>query len=205
VIKQDSIKNGGFKVIVSGQSKGCGSSRETGALQRAEGGRRARRRAQHREDLRAELPEHRPLTTTDFSLLERSWLARIPVDEFTEGPRSDQRGHRPRTAASSPTTRSALAGELVPPPITTAPRPMTLVEKILAKHAIVDAKTGQLGVPAVQPGDALFVRTDVRFSHEYVTPMAEALFVDGRSARTRRSPTRRASSRSAITSPSSAT
>jgi 3-isopropylmalate/(R)-2-methylmalate dehydratase large subunit len=41
----------------------------------------------------------------------------------------------------------------------------------------VDAKTGQLGVPAVQPGDALFVRTDVRFSHEYVTPMAEALFV----------------------------
>jgi 3-isopropylmalate/(R)-2-methylmalate dehydratase large subunit len=31
-------------------------------------------------------------------------------------------------------------------------------------------------VPAVQPGDALFVRTDVRFSHEYVTPMAEALF-----------------------------
>jgi 3-isopropylmalate/(R)-2-methylmalate dehydratase large subunit len=54
---------------------------------------------------------------------------------------------------------------------------MTMVEKILAKNAIVDAKTGQLGVPAVQPGDALFVRTDVRFSHEYVTPMAEALFV----------------------------
>ena len=28
----------------------------------------------------------------------------------------------------------------------------------------------------MQPGDALFVRADVRFSHEYVTPMAESLF-----------------------------
>jgi 3-isopropylmalate/(R)-2-methylmalate dehydratase large subunit len=28
-IKQDAIKNGGFSVIVSGVSKGCGSSRET--------------------------------------------------------------------------------------------------------------------------------------------------------------------------------
>jgi 3-isopropylmalate/(R)-2-methylmalate dehydratase large subunit len=56
---------------------------------------------------------------------------------------------------------------------------MTLCEKIIAAHAIVDAKTGKLGVPAVKPGDALFVRTDVRFSHEYVTPMAESLFVAG--------------------------
>ena len=53
---------------------------------------------------------------------------------------------------------------------------MTMVEKIIAAHAIADAKTGALGIPAVQPGDALFVRTDVRFSHEYVTPMADALF-----------------------------
>src|SRR6185312_8720060 len=30
---------------------------------------------------------------------------------------------------------------------------------------------------AVKPGDAFFARTDVRFSHEYVTPMAESLFV----------------------------
>ena len=69
-----------------------------------------------------------------------------------------------------------LRGEVSPPPLTTAPRPMTLCEKILAAHAIVDAKAGKIGVPAVKPGDALFARTDVRFSHEYVTPMAESLF-----------------------------
>jgi 3-isopropylmalate/(R)-2-methylmalate dehydratase large subunit len=28
----------------------------------------------------------------------------------------------------------------------------------------------------VKPGDALFAVADVRFSHEYVTPMAESLF-----------------------------
>src|SRR5205814_411367 len=38
---------------------------------------------------------------------------------------------------------------------------------------------GKIGTPAVKPGDAFFARADVRFSHEYVTPMAEALFVAG--------------------------
>ena len=40
-------------------------------------------------------------------------------------------------------------------------------------------RAGTLGVPAVKPGDAFFARTDVRFSHEYVTPMAESLFRAG--------------------------
>ena len=31
----------------------------------------------------------------------------------------------------------------------------------------------------MKPGDAFFARADVRFSHEYVTPMAEALFRQG--------------------------
>ena len=35
---------------------------------------------------------------------------------------------------------------------------------------------GEVGVEAVKPGDALFAVADVRFSHEYVTPMAESLF-----------------------------
>jgi len=50
---------------------------------------------------------------------------------------------------------------------------MTIVEKIIARHAFVTA--GKIGVAAVKPGDALFAVADVRFSHEYVTPMAESL------------------------------
>src|SRR5213592_3288859 len=50
---------------------------------------------------------------------------------------------------------------------------MNIVEKIIARHAFV--KAGVIGVEAVKPGDALFAVADVRFSHEYVTPMAESL------------------------------
>lgn len=53
---------------------------------------------------------------------------------------------------------------------------MTLAEKILASHAITDATTGRTGVPAVKPGDAVFVRADIRFTHDYVTSMAESFF-----------------------------
>ena len=37
---------------------------------------------------------------------------------------------------------------------------MTMVEKIIARHAVVDAERGTLGVDAVKPGDALFVVTE---------------------------------------------
>jgi 3-isopropylmalate/(R)-2-methylmalate dehydratase large subunit len=72
-----------------------------------------------------------------------------------------------------------MAGEIAPPVLETPRRPMNLCEKIIAARAIADARAGTLGVLAVKPGDALFVRTDVRFSHEYVTPMADSLFRAG--------------------------
>src|SRR2546428_3216019 len=68
-------------------------------------------------------------------------------------------------------------GKVRLPPPQTPPRPMTLGEKILARHWVVDPSTGKVGVPAVRPGDEGFVGTDIRFSHEYVTPMA-AIFCE---------------------------
>jgi 3-isopropylmalate/(R)-2-methylmalate dehydratase large subunit len=55
-------------------------------------------------------------------------------------------------------------------------RPMTVAEKIFARSWVVDAANGEYGVPWVRPGDSGFVRTDYRFSHEYVTPMAAIFF-----------------------------
>ena len=51
-----------------------------------------------------------------------------------------------------------------------------LGEKILARRWVVDPAKGKIGVPAVKPGDEGFVLTDIRFSHEYVTPMAAIFF-----------------------------
>jgi 3-isopropylmalate/(R)-2-methylmalate dehydratase large subunit len=55
-------------------------------------------------------------------------------------------------------------------------RPMTIAEKIFARHWVTDLSRGEIGVPWVQPGDAGFMQTDIRFSHEYVTPMAAIFF-----------------------------
>lgn len=55
-------------------------------------------------------------------------------------------------------------------------RPMTIAEKIFARHWVTDLSRGEVGVPWVQPGDSGFVQTDIRFSHEYVTPMSAIFF-----------------------------
>jgi 3-isopropylmalate/(R)-2-methylmalate dehydratase large subunit len=119
------------------------------------------------------------LTSTDFGLVPRILSGEaIPVEEFTRGldPISASIVEHGGLFAYN---KARLAGKVAPPAITTPARPMTLCEKILAAHVIVDAKAGQTGVPAVKPGDAFFARADVRFSHEYVTPMAESLFRQG--------------------------
>jgi 3-isopropylmalate/(R)-2-methylmalate dehydratase large subunit len=58
----------------------------------------------------------------------------------------------------------------------TGPRAMTIAEKIFARRWVTELAKGEVGVPWVQPGDSGFVQTDIRFSHEYVTPMSAIFF-----------------------------
>jgi 3-isopropylmalate/(R)-2-methylmalate dehydratase large subunit len=178
-IQKDSIKNGGFGVIVSGRSKGCGSSRETAPYSELAAGVKLVIARSIEKIYGQNAQNIGLLTSTDFSLIPRLERGEaIPIGEFTRGldPISAQIVEHGGLFAYN---RARLAGEVAPPLLDTAARPMTLCEKIIAAHAIADATTGRLGVPAVKPGDALFVRTDVRFSHEYVTPMADSLFRAG--------------------------
>ena len=179
VVQRDEIKNGGFGVIVSGRSKGCGSSRETAPYSEREAGVQIVV-ARSIEKIYGQNSQNIGLlTTTDFGILDR--IARgeeIPISEFTRGLDPISRDVV-EFGGLFAYNKARMAGEVTAPTITTAPRAMTLCEKIIAAHAVVDAKADKIGVPAVAPGDALFVRTDVRFSHEYVTPMAESLFRAG--------------------------
>ncbi len=179
VVKKDAILNGGFGVIVSGRSKGCGSSRETAPYSELEAGVQLVIAKNIEKIYGQNCQNIGLLTSTDFALIDRIRRGeRLPVAEF-------QKGLDPISAGIVASgglfafNKARLRGELAPPQLSTAARPMTLCEKIIARHAIADAKTGRLGVPAVAPGDALFARADVRFSHEYVTPMAESLFKMG--------------------------
>src|SRR4026208_2618751 len=208
-VKKDEVKNGGFAVVVSGLSKGCGSSRETAPYAEKAAGVQLVI-AKSIEKIYGQNSQNIGLlTSTDFGLIERIRAGEeIELAEFTKGLDPISRDIVEHGGLFN-SNKERLAGELPPPSVATQSltgqlvdvgqvsraeadsqmfqnvieqavgtsptrRPMTIVEKIIARHAFV--KAGQIGVDSVKPGDALFAVADVRFSHEYVTPMAESLF-----------------------------
>jgi len=173
-VQKDEIKKGGFSVVVSGLSKGCGSSRETAPYAEKAAGIQLVI-ARSIEKIYGQNSQNIGLlTTTDFGLIERIRLGEaIPLTEFTKNLDPISQDIVTYGGLFS-YNKARLAGRVSPPPIETPKRPMTIVEKIIASHAFVTA--GKIGVDAVKPGDSLFAVADVRFSHEYVTPMAESLF-----------------------------
>jgi 3-isopropylmalate/(R)-2-methylmalate dehydratase large subunit len=183
-VKKDEVKNGGFAVVVSGLSKGCGSSRETAPYAEKWAGIQLVI-AKSIEKIYGQNSQNIGLlTSTDFGLIGRIRRGEeIPLDEFTKGldPISKD---IVEFGGLFNYNKARLAGEVAPPATQSVPpavaggsRPMNIVEKIIARHAFV--KAGTIGVESVKPGDALFAVADVRFSHEYVTPMAASLFTQG--------------------------
>ncbi len=175
-IRPGDLAGGGFDVVVSGLSKGCGSSRETAPYSELWAGVKLVIARSIEKIYGQNAQNIGLLTSTDLGLVDRIRAGEaIPLAEFTEGldPISAEIVRR---GGLFPYNRARLAGEVEVPPVQTGARPMTLAEKILARKAVVDARRGALGVPAVRPGDAFFVRTDIRFSHDYTTAMGEALF-----------------------------
>jgi 3-isopropylmalate/(R)-2-methylmalate dehydratase large subunit len=114
------------------------------------------------------------LTSTDFSLIDRIRLGQeISLAQFT---RDEDEITRQiiEYGGLFQFNVARLQGKVNLPKIDTPARPMTITEKIFARHMV---EGDEVGVPAVKPGDSGFARTDLRFSHEYVTPMA-AIFFD---------------------------
>jgi 3-isopropylmalate/(R)-2-methylmalate dehydratase large subunit len=205
-VKKDEVKSGGFAVVVSGLSKGCGSSRETAPYAEKWAGIQLVI-AKSIEKIYGQNSQNIGLlTSTDLGLIERIRRGEeIALAEFTKGLDPISQSIVEHGGLFN-YNKARLAGEVSPPPIQaiadaetstsvgsppvskgsvaegalpdgrasdTSRRPMNIVEKIIARHAFV--KAGQIGVEAVKPGDSLFAVADVRFSHEYVTPMAESL------------------------------
>jgi 3-isopropylmalate/(R)-2-methylmalate dehydratase large subunit len=186
-VKKDEVKNGGFAVVVSGLSKGCGSSRETAPYAEKWAGIQLVI-AKSIEKIYGQNSQNIGLlTSTDLGLIGRIRRGEeIPLDEFTKGLDPISKDIVEYGGLFN-YNKARLAGQVAPPALsvpaasadgsTKRPRPMNIVEKIIARHAFV--KAGHIGVESVKPGDALFAVADVRFSHEYVTPMAASLFTQG--------------------------
>jgi len=175
-ITRGSVKRGGFVASVSGKRRGKGSSREQSPYAEMCAGIKLVIAENIERIYRENCQNLGVLTTTDFSMIDKVRRGEaIPLSAFTAGAGEITRGIIEYGGLFNFNV-ARLQGKVVLTPPGTAPRPMTLGEKIIARHWVVDPAKGKVGVPAVKPGDEGFVVTDIRFSHEYVTPMAAIFF-----------------------------
>jgi 3-isopropylmalate/(R)-2-methylmalate dehydratase large subunit len=157
------LLDGGFQVIVSGQRKGTGSSRETAPQCEKWSGVElviASSFAPIHERNNVNLGQ----LMGDHAQLERLQAGEeLPLEDFT--------------GKYDPMTRAILeagglfafsakvkAGEITVPLPETGPRPMTMAEKLYASHQV-----GAEGRAYVQPGDSCLVHVDGGYSHEFTT------------------------------------
>src|SRR5207302_5347128 len=168
-IQRGDVKRGGFVAAVSGKRRGKGSSREQSPYAELCAGIQFVIAENIERIYKQNCQNLGVLTSTDFSLIDKvRGGEEIPLSVFTKGEDEITR-EVIEYGGLFPFNVARMQGKVTLPPLDTKPRPMTLAEKILARHMIHDSS---VGVPAVKPGDTGFARADLRFSHEYVTPMA---------------------------------
>jgi len=178
-IGRSDVKKGGFVCAVSGKRRGKGSSREQSPYAEMCAGIRVVIAENIERIYKQNCQNLGVLTSTDFKLIDRIRAGQaIPLSEFTAGEDEITR-QVIEYGGLFPFNVARMQKKVFLPPIKTEERPMTLAEKIFAKH-MIEANVGA-GVPAhaaryVKPGDTGFARADLRFSHEYVTPMAAIFF-----------------------------
>ena len=177
-ITRGAVKRGGFVAAVSGKRRGKGSSREQSPYAEMMAGIRLVIAESIERIYRENCQNLGIFTGTDFSLLERIGRGEaIPLSVFTAGEGGITRGIIEYGGLFNYNV-ARLQGKVQVPVVTTSQRPLTLAEKIIARHWVTDLASGRVGVPYVKPGDEGFIRTDIRFSHEYVTPMSAIFWRD---------------------------
>jgi len=168
------VKKGGFVCAVSGKRRGKGSSREQSPYAEMCAGIKVVIAGNIERIYKQNCQNLGILTSTNFSLIDKIRAGEaIPLSEFTTGEDEITR-QVIEYGGLFPFNVARLQKKVFLPAIKTAKRPMSLAEKIFARHMIGD--NGEVGVPFVKPGDTGFARADLRFSHEYVTPMAAIFF-----------------------------
>lgn len=186
-IGRGEVKRGGFVCAVSGKRRGKGSSREQSPYAEMCAGIQVVIAENIERIYKQNCQNLGVLTSTDFSLIDRIRGGQeIPLSEFTAGEDEITRqvieygGLFPFNVARMqkkvflPPIKSFVKPEISGKVRRDTVPPMTLAEKIFARHMINDK--GEVGVAAVKPGDTGFAQADLRFSHEYVTPMAAIFF-----------------------------
>ena len=173
-IKRGDVKRGGFVACVSGKRRGKGSSREHSPYAELKAGIQLVIAENIERIYKQNCQNLGLLTSTDFSLIDKIRNGeQMQLSSFTAGEDEITR-QVIEYGGLFQFNIARMQGKVSLPAIETKPRPMTLAEKIFASHMI--GSDDRVGVEAVKPGDTGFARTDLRFSHEYVTPMASIFY-----------------------------
>jgi 3-isopropylmalate/(R)-2-methylmalate dehydratase large subunit len=174
-VKEGAAKAFAPQVIVSGAAKGCGSSREHAVYAEKYAGVELVFAKSFERIYEANCRNVGIITCDDFDLLDALLAGeQLPLAAFTRSSTSAERAiiscgglfgfsrqHEDRPPA---TIRTRFAGR----------RPLNSVEKIIQSR--LAARNRCPDDATVQVGESYFVNADIRFSHEYVTPMAAEMF-----------------------------
>ena len=163
VFNENALINGNFEVIVSGQRKGTGSSRETAAQCERWAGIRiviASSFAPIHERNNINLGQ----LMGGYDVLSRLQNGEnIPLSEFTK--KYDPVTQKVIENGGLFAFASKLSNrEITLPPLNTDERPMTMAEKIIARN-LVGQKEGQ----CVKPNDPVIAQVQGGYSHEFTT------------------------------------
>ena len=183
LIPANALADGGFEVIVAGAQKGVGSSREQAAQAEVFSGSRLAIASSF-----APIHERNNINIGQLmgnhAMIERLEAGEtIAASEFTHGHDAitqaiiEQGGLLPFCAKLS-------RGEISVPAPNTAKRPMNIAEKIVASKLL----PGQGSY--VKPGDAVLVRVDAGYSHEFTTAQVDKFLTDEYGAYELRNPTK---------------
>ena len=168
MVEPGDIRKGGFGMILAGGGWGEGSSREVAALALLYAGIGIVYAPSIAPIHRQNLVNNGMFPVTDLALANRlASRERVNVDDLI-GSFDDLSKRVVHYGGLFRFMDARAEGRETGLPIDTASRPMTIAEKILARHM----KT-QHG--AVKPDDAGFIQVDAGFSHDYTTAPADAM------------------------------
>jgi 3-isopropylmalate/(R)-2-methylmalate dehydratase large subunit len=161
VIPERALYDANFEVIVAGERKGVGSSRETAVQAEKWCGVRIAIAASF-APIHARNNINQGVLMGGYDLLRRLQKGEaVPLAEFTKG-------HDPITklviehGGLFPFTKALRERKVELPRPRAGRRPMTMAEKVIARHLVG-------GEAPVQPGDAVLAQVDGGYSHEFTS------------------------------------
>lgn len=167
-VGQGQIKAGSFQVTVAGRRYGKGSSREASPFAEQCAGIQLVIAQSFERIYRQNCRNRGILTSTDFGLIDRIRKGEaISIDEFTTG--EDELTQELIRCGGLFNLSKARSQGWSPRKVNDTARPMTYAEKIITRACKERI--------SVQPGESLFVQTDWRYTHDYITAMAHTFLL----------------------------